>query len=981
MASHPRPAKPAPPGAKPNGQPSAKPSATAPAAASARPLAVAAAQRAPRASLGRADLLRLLALWGDGAEHAAAALTGYHWQPPRPAEPLPDRAAPPSPAATPPQTPTAQRPRPQARHYSVRFTEAPGAQTAPDYAARLRADALPPGGPPPWPVALLPGQRQPAPPPWQPLAPDRRLAVFAEKHLRQPRPVNQWDVAALLRQTAQGLPPAPRKARLRRPRWTGQPLVIHMAPQTEPLHEDYRQLARVVHQRGGGRAPVYLRVPGEPWQVYDPVRAPDALPRLWRPLAQPPRLAGAGGVAVGATAGQRPARTAWPRGWAPAMWLAAWQPQGEAPPGAAPDAMPDAKVAAPLDALLALLSLAIIVSPPLLRALRRLASAPVAAEVLAWNHADVGGNGVAIAILPARRSHHVARLQTLPPDLRQQAAACIAAHHVLLSREIALEEAQLAHIHAPGAPVPRPEAHFHYLAWQLHHQPGGENVADLMAYLQRAGHRADPALWQQAGDFRLAWAVANQQALATGRGLPVHFPVEHLEALRQAVGGQGAAQPLRQLLRLRQQDEALWLELAEPGPSHGPAASPSHWLGQWLCGPVVQWRAGAVEPWQRLPSGATGASLPVRGAVILTDGLTVCEVHVESRPPWALEWARDRLGLYALAPNPWGEPVRVEWPDIPPTSQSLPLYFENLAPGKADALLLQRDDYGLLASLVVNQVADQSFRYLPPGRFLMGSLDDEPDSESDEGPQHWVTLTEGLWLADTACTQGLWQAVMGGGNPSQFKGDVDLPVEQISWDDVQQFLARLQAFLPEGVEAVLPTEAQWEYACRAGTITPFSFGDQITTQQVNYDGNYPYDGGAKGEARSATVRVKALSANAWGLHHMHGNVWEWCADAMRDYSEQPVSDPSGAMGEESNLRAVRGGSWFDDARYARSAQRDRDPRGRSSSNVGFRFALRSRSPQGASGPMFGPEALAADAARRGGMPRPKKIAPSPKKKK
>ena len=125
----------------------------------------------------------------------------------------------------------------------------------------------------------------------------------------------------------------------------------------------------------------------------------------------------------------------------------------------------------------------------------------------------------------------------------------------------------------------------------------------------------------------------------------------------------------------------------------------------------------------------------------------------------------------------------------------------------------------------------------------MGSPDNEPEREDDEGPQHQVTLTEGFWLADTACTQGLWLAVMGGKNPSRFTGDPDLPVETVSWYDVQKFLAKLQAYLPAGVTAVLPTEAQWEYACRAGSSTAFSFGDNISTDQANYNGKYPYNKG------------------------------------------------------------------------------------------------------------------------------------------
>ena len=252
------------------------------------------------------------------------------------------------------------------------------------------------------------------------------------------------------------------------------------------------------------------------------------------------------------------------------------------------------------------------------------------------------------------------------------------------------------------------------------------------------------------------------------------------------------------------------------------------------------------------------------------------------------------------------------------------------------------------------KITPQSFRYLPPAQFTMGSPASEVNRNDDEGPQHQVTLTQGLWLADTACTQGLWLAVMGGKNPSRFKGDADLPVENVSWDDVQNFLDKLQAFLPPGIEAVLPTEAEWEYACRAGTPTPFSFGENINPSQVNYDGNYPYNSEATGEYRRKTITVKALPANAWGFFQMHGNVDEWCADEMRTYTADAVVDPSGATGPDVKSFAVRGGSWYFSARRARSAVRFQFVRGWRYFHLGFRFALRSKSQQpGAGGPVLG----------------------------
>jgi formylglycine-generating enzyme len=249
------------------------------------------------------------------------------------------------------------------------------------------------------------------------------------------------------------------------------------------------------------------------------------------------------------------------------------------------------------------------------------------------------------------------------------------------------------------------------------------------------------------------------------------------------------------------------------------------------------------------------------------------------------------------------------------------------------------DKYGLWSEITVGEVV-QRLRWIERGSFLMGSAKNE--SYVDETPQHQVTLTEGFWLADTACTQALWLAVMGGENPSRFNDDLQRPVERVSWDDGDGFCKALAGHLPACCEALLPLEAQWEYACRADTKTAFSFGDNITTAQVNYNGNYRYKDAPEGEYRGQPEPVKALPANPWGLYQMHGNVWEWCADARRTYSADAATNPSGAMGKEVKEFAVRGGSWDFDARIARSAYRNRIGRGYRYVNLGFRFALRSK---------------------------------------
>ena len=181
-----------------------------------------------------------------------------------------------------------------------------------------------------------------------------------------------------------------------------------------------------------------------------------------------------------------------------------------------------------------------------------------------------------------------------------------------------------------------------------------------------------------------------------------------------------------------------------------------------------------------------------------------------------------------------------------------------------------------------------------------------------------MVLTRGYWLADTACTQALWSAVMDGDRPSRFQGE-DRPVETVSWNDVQSFVARANDRVP-GLALTLPSEAQWEYACRAGSESAFSFGDQVTTDDANYNGNYPMPGGEKGDYRQETLPVRRFRPNPWGLYQMHGNVWEWCRDAMREYRDEVERDPVGDTGAGAS-RAVRGGSWIYGARDVRSAYR------------------------------------------------------------
>ena len=222
----------------------------------------------------------------------------------------------------------------------------------------------------------------------------------------------------------------------------------------------------------------------------------------------------------------------------------------------------------------------------------------------------------------------------------------------------------------------------------------------------------------------------------------------------------------------------------------------------------------------------------------------------------------------------------------------------------------------------------QRMRWCPPGRFVMGSPETEEGRYSDEGPLHEVTIAAGFWLFDTPCQQALWEAVTGG-NPSRFVSPTR-PVEQVSFDDVQAFLAKLNALVP-GLSLGLPSEAQWEYACRAGTRTATYAGDLRILGEHNapvLDGIAWYGGNsgvgfelANGvdssdweqkqfeHTRAGTRPVGLKAANAWGLHDMLGNVWEWCADTWHSSYTGAPQDGSAWVDAAAANRVVRGGSW------------------------------------------------------------------------
>jgi formylglycine-generating enzyme len=258
--------------------------------------------------------------------------------------------------------------------------------------------------------------------------------------------------------------------------------------------------------------------------------------------------------------------------------------------------------------------------------------------------------------------------------------------------------------------------------------------------------------------------------------------------------------------------------------------------------------------------------------------------------------------------------------------------FASLAGNLAGSVPDRKPDEKAPPKTFTNSIG-MKFTWIPPGSFVMGSPKEEKQ-RGDNETQHKVTLTKGFYLGVYTVTQEQWKEVMGN-NLSEFKGEKNLPVETVSWDNCQEFIKKLKE--KDKKPYRLPTEAEWEYSCRAGTTTPFHFGETISTDQANYRGNFIYGDGKKGVVRNKTTPVGSFPANAWGLHDMHGNVFQWCQDWHDDYPQKDVVDPQGP--EAGDLRVMRGGSWNGDPGNCRSAYRGGYVPGRHLSLIGFRLCF------------------------------------------
>ena len=335
----------------------------------------------------------------------------------------------------------------------------------------------------------------------------------------------------------------------------------------------------------------------------------------------------------------------------------------------------------------------------------------------------------------------------------------------------------------------------------------------------------------------------------------------------------------------------------------------------------------------------------------------------------------------AINPSP-PKPIAQDWPPIQPhlyqtvivevdllqrfdfETATLERQQQNSALGQPTWEIIKSPGYGWQRVEDVGNGGQLELVEIVGGSFRMGAPEDEPEQYSDETPQHEVLLSD-FFISKAPITQAQWRAVASlplvnqelEADPSHFKGE-NRPVEQVSWADAVEFCARLS--IKPGWEWGLPTEAEWEYACRGGTTTPFYFGETITTDLANYRGtdreyegktfSGSYGAGPKGIFREQTTDIKSFPANAFGLYDLHGNVWEWCADDWHEgYGDKPEALKENGhlpwinaetLTEEEIQRSLRGGSWDDDPGYCRSAYRYYDRPDVRYYNVGFRVVCR-----------------------------------------
>ncbi len=895
-----------------------------------------------RHTISRGDLLRCL-FRCPAAEEAVAGLCGYTAAPDTSLAPAvataDSRVLPPTSQATAPIAGPTPAPAPGRARCEflmpLRFVSC--ASPTPDSADEadwLMEDGI-------GQAELSAARTMPAPPP---LVPWSRLWPFLQHVLGCRRPGRRVDVRCLVRQLARLQPvrDVPRRLVLA---WAPEAwLVVDDRRELTPFRADFAGLVeRLQRQRGraglrcdrlddqtltSGQARCFWTGRRRPLQA--PAGAPvlvlsdlGCLPRQ-ADLREPWRQFGADLARRGIRAtALMPCPTArWDRelgrDWNCACWDRSRRLRPRSTRPFRPPLTPPEDEPARAEMLLDLLAPAIRIEPALLRGARLLRAAQqavIGTEFDVWHHQEAAFTPDAMALRPAAALRRRAAFTRLDGDLKLAVAQLIREVHrhwsvTFFAREtLNLEECGTP---LPAADIDQARRILRRINKTMFEialdDPIRARILRLFEWQQADFTRCSPAA-QRTPESAVAWALAR-----TWRG-------EESCSVPDEIDRDEVARTQERLL------------------AHG--SGPAVWqVGR--AGSELALTRGAAQPCNRTPVALLPAVAPRFDLALVREdgggellnllpqpGPAALRVPISVARQLALRSDRGELELELVTPPPWV--TRFGW-----------------------------DRCGLFADFAVDGVTFP-LRWIPPGEFVMGSPEDEPGRYPDEGPQHRVTVGQGFWLGETPVTQGQYTAVTGQ-RPSNFRNAGDqAPVEQVSWEDCRTFCQTLASKVTDLDPACafrLPTEAEWEYACRAGTTSALYTGPLTIVGDCNgpeldaiawYGGNsgVDYDGGYDSSSwpqkqyehtHAGTHPVRQKRPNAWGLYDMLGNVWEWCEDVWHGNFDGAPTDGSAWLGEGA-LRVCRGGGWLDYARYCRCSYRAPGGPGYRSNFLGFRLVL------------------------------------------
>ncbi len=610
-----------------------------------------------------------------------------------------------------------------------------------------------------------------------------------------------------------------------------------------------------------------------------------------------------------------------------------------------------------LEELFVLLSPAAWVDWPLLRSVRRLldsSGASVATEVDAWLDGRLAARSAPTGFVIEAKASQRLRADfldpcRLPEARRKQVAALLRTLHAYLGLLPRAEE-----LLALGDPDSRHQG-LELLAsyTRLLHDRDGIPEPVESAFAVGVEQRQGPKAWD-IEEMRALWALHHAAGDHFDAPLPTGLRAQDIQWALADLPPITACRLWQRGREVLREQAKLVLDADEKRP------------GSFLCD--LPMRASHVDVrWQEstersltldVREGASQSFTPSFGdgeaaRISLSTDLARADIVLTPYPPWADRFWRDSSGLWveatvrgfewkAEAAKLWWEGRKdMEDPNLAIVYQNMKnLKLAIVSQDLKTRLLwpswarhLDKDEYGLVAEVELAEKVVIRLRWIPPGRFLMGSQVDDEGRQAWEDTRHWVKLNEGYWLADAPCTQAEWRAVMGT-QPSYFKGP-KLPVEQVSWDDCQTFCAQLQARFP-GLQARLPSEAEWEYACRAGTASAFNNGSPCTEPEGEDPALAKLGWFGKNSGGKTHAVREFETPNRWGLFDMHGNVWEWCQDRCPEYGDEE-HDGSKVVAEGRG-RVHRGGSWYDQAWLCRSTQQGTWRDVERNHNLGFRLA-------------------------------------------